>query len=304
MIDLHIHSVYSDGTDSLKDILIKSEEMNLEVISITDHDLFDAYNELNNNDIKKYFSGRIIKGIEITTSYRGRKIELLAYNFNDTKKLEKYFIDNKKDFDFHGELKEYRTFFVNEMDKLGLKYNKELLSGIETEYKFETILYDSILENNDIDYIKEKLGEDFRETGQIFYKRRIQNIDSKFYLRYTNKKFDIKEVIEICHELGAKVFLAHPNSYGISNLILFLDDLYDNNEIDGIECYHSMTSYDESIKLFDFANKRNLYISGGSDYHGDKKNIKLGFVYRNSENVPIDIINNWDFLNEVRDEQI
>lgn len=296
MIDLHIHSIYSDGTDSLKDILIKSEKMNLKVISITDHDLFSAYDELDNSDIERYFSGKIIKGIEITTSYKGRKIELLAYNFKDTKKLEKYLLDNQKEYDFNGELKKYRTFFVNEMDKLGLKYNKEILSQMETDRKFETILYDSIIENNDINYIKEKLGEDFRENGHIFYKRRVQNIESKFYLKYTNKNFEIKEVIDICHELGAKVFLAHPNSYGISNLLSFLDDLYDNNEIDGIECYHSMTSYDESIKLFDFANKHNLYISGGSDYHGDKKNINLGFIYRNKETVPIDIINTWDFL--------
>lgn len=299
MIDLHIHSLYSDGTDSLKDILVKSESMGLKVISVTDHDLFYAYDELSDEDIKQYYTGRIIKGIEITTSYKGRKIELLAYNFNDTKELEKYFSDNKKEFDFHGELKEYRNFFVNEMDKLGLKYDRSLLSKIETDRKFETILYDSILENNDINYIKEKLKEDFKESGHIFYKRRIQNIDSRFYLKYTDKKFNIKEVIDICHRAAAKVFLAHPNSYGIDNLISFLEDLYDNNQIDGIECYHSMTNYDESIKLFDFAKKRNLYISGGSDYHGNKKDIKLGFVYRNSENVPTSVISNWDFLNEV-----
>ena len=37
MIDLHIHTIHSDGEDSVENILKQAESLNLEVISITDH---------------------------------------------------------------------------------------------------------------------------------------------------------------------------------------------------------------------------------------------------------------------------
>ena len=38
MIDMHLHTSYSDGTDSVVELLKKTESLNLEFISITDHD--------------------------------------------------------------------------------------------------------------------------------------------------------------------------------------------------------------------------------------------------------------------------
>ena len=38
MIDLHIHSTNSDGTDSVETILKKAEYLKLEYISFTDHE--------------------------------------------------------------------------------------------------------------------------------------------------------------------------------------------------------------------------------------------------------------------------
>ena len=43
MIDLHIHTNHSDGTDSVEELLKKAEVKNLEIISITDHDSVGAY---------------------------------------------------------------------------------------------------------------------------------------------------------------------------------------------------------------------------------------------------------------------
>ena len=100
MIDLHLHTNYSDGADSLVEILKKSEELKLEYISITDHDNCNAYEELSKIDVKKYYTGRIIPGIEIKCGYKGRLIELLGYNI-DTKIInnfmKQYYKNNSKD---------------------------------------------------------------------------------------------------------------------------------------------------------------------------------------------------------------
>ena len=65
MIDLHIHTTYSDGADSLIEVLKKAEQNKLEYISITDHDNCNGYMEMKKIDVKEYYTGKIIPGIEI-----------------------------------------------------------------------------------------------------------------------------------------------------------------------------------------------------------------------------------------------
>ena len=74
MIDLHIHTSYSDGTDSLIELLEKAEKNKLEYISITDHDNCRVYDELRKIEGSKYYTGKIIPGVEIKCGYKGRLI--------------------------------------------------------------------------------------------------------------------------------------------------------------------------------------------------------------------------------------
>lgn len=60
MIDLHIHTTYSDGTDSVEELLKKAEDKQLEVISITDHDEVGSYFELEKDKkLRNLYSGKI-----------------------------------------------------------------------------------------------------------------------------------------------------------------------------------------------------------------------------------------------------
>ena len=88
MIDLHMHSTNSDGTDSVIDLLKKAEEKNLDYISITDHDNCNGYEELEKIDVKEYYHGKIIPGIEIKCSYGKNLIEVLGYQINTNKMKE------------------------------------------------------------------------------------------------------------------------------------------------------------------------------------------------------------------------
>lgn len=74
MIDLHIHTNYSDGADNLITVLKLAEEKELEYISITDHDNCKAYDGLKRINVKEYYKGNIIPGIEIKCTYEGRLI--------------------------------------------------------------------------------------------------------------------------------------------------------------------------------------------------------------------------------------
>ena len=82
MIDLHTHTAYSDGTDNLISLLKNAEKSKLEVLSITDHVTCQAYDELKNIDVKKYYSGKILKGCELYSTIEGQTVELLGYNID------------------------------------------------------------------------------------------------------------------------------------------------------------------------------------------------------------------------------
>lgn len=81
MIDLHMHTVYSDGSKTVEEILKMCEERKLEYISITDHNNCEAYYDeiLKNN---KIFNGKIIKGCELNAQFKDMAIEILAYNID------------------------------------------------------------------------------------------------------------------------------------------------------------------------------------------------------------------------------
>ena len=93
MIDLHTHTKYSDGTDSIEEYLKKAEKQKLSYISITDHNTCKAYEMLEKLNIKEYYSGNIITGVELNTKVLSIPIEILGYKI-DTKKMQKLIDEN------------------------------------------------------------------------------------------------------------------------------------------------------------------------------------------------------------------
>ena len=59
MIDLHLHTNCSDGTDSPIELLKKAKEKKLEYISITDHDNCNAYEQLQDINLSEIFNRKI-----------------------------------------------------------------------------------------------------------------------------------------------------------------------------------------------------------------------------------------------------
>ena len=93
MIDLHLHTNYSDGTDSVEELLENAERQQLELISITEHETVAAYVELQNSEIREKFKGEIITGVELKAIYNNHNIEVLGYGV-DIIKLKIYKCDN------------------------------------------------------------------------------------------------------------------------------------------------------------------------------------------------------------------
>ena len=77
-------------------------------------------------------------------------------------------------------------------------------------------------------------------------------------------------------------------------IIGFIDELRKEIKLDGIECFHPSAEKDNRIeRLLKYAEDNNLFISGGSDYHGDKKPNNEIAIGSGSLNITKDYIEKW-----------
>lgn len=288
MIDLHIHTTYSDGSDSLLEALKKANDFNLEVISITDHNTCDAYLELNKLNIKDYYKGKIILGVEITTSYKGETIEVLGYNFNLKGMLE--FLRLNTLAEEEKNLKEFELI-KNRFNEIGVKFDINNVSFDPEKWSSRIAFCNEIKkhkENEKYFYDKNSL---INKMG--FTRNEIYNPKSPLYVDETSLYPYLDKVIASIHECGGKAFLAHTFAYS-SSIAESLDDIFDNYKFDGIECFYTTFTDEQTNYLLEFAKNRNLLISGGSDYHGiNKINHELGIGSGNL-NINKNILEDWE----------
>jgi predicted metal-dependent phosphoesterase TrpH len=76
-IDLHTHSRASDGTDTPAELVRAAAAAGLDVVALTDHDTADGWAEATAE--AERVGIRLVPGMEISTSHRGRGVHLLAY---------------------------------------------------------------------------------------------------------------------------------------------------------------------------------------------------------------------------------
>lgn len=284
MVDLHIHSVYSDGSKTVEEILKICEEKKLEYISITDHNTAKQYEDkaLKNNNI---FSGKVIKGAELNAVFQDKNIEILGYNINPdiiNEWCKKYYSEEK--------LEEQQEICCKRLldicDKQGLIYDESKIIKPKATGYVEISIYNELMKHKE-NY--EILGE-FTESLGVFFRKGLANPESVYFVNRIEFRPKYKEVVDIIHESGGKAFLAHPFEYKFEDTIGFINDLRKEFELDGIECFHPSGNQEERKTLVQYAKKNKLYMSGGSDYHGDSKpDIEIG-IGRGDLNISKEIL--------------
>ena len=290
MIDLHMHTLYSDGDKTVEEILRMCEEKKLEYISVTDHNTCKQYEDEAIKD-NRIFSGKIIKGAELTATFQNRKIEILAYNIQKPEIIEvwsqKFFSEEILKKKQEAEKKK----LLEICDKKGLIYDEcEIRNNIPITDYITIYIYKELMRHEE-NY--EILGE-YTESLNYFIRKGLMNPESEFYTGGDNTpKPMYKDVIDVIHKAGGLAFLAHPYEYRFEDTIGFIDELRKEHKLDGIECFHPSANENEREILLNYARKNRLYISGGSDYHGKKKpDIEIG-TGRGDLNISKEIIEEW-----------
>lgn len=259
LADLHMHSYYSDGTMSPREIVEDAKKRNVQLIAITDHNVLDSYTEL--KEAAEEFGINVIRGVEIDARFEDIVVHILAYNFDDNEKL----------FNLVHKAK-------NEL----LETSIELIKRMENDY--ENI---SSEDYEAYDYDRRKGG--WKGIHYLFDRGITSELFEgvKYYGQYKcgHEYFDyptVEEVIDAVHEANGYVVLAHPCNYYKNNTkeeVLEKLEKFKSIGIDGVECYYPANSEMMTETCIEFCKNNNMIITVGSDSHGDFGAVSKGIEY-------------------------
>lgn len=286
MIDLHMHTTYSDGTESCETVLKKCQDKKLDYISITDHNTALAYEELSKKNIKDFYAGKIIPGIELNTKVLNIPIEILGYGI-DYKKInqliKKIYIPASE-----RNLIEVKRLY-DKCIKYGIILEKDCLDRYTPDL-FASVFFHNEITRNPLN--KKLISDESWNSSKIFYRQYMSDPKTPLYVEMDDFVPDFETASNIIKESGGLVFIPHIYEYK-KNSNMILEHILKNYKIDGIECYYTTFTEEQHNTILNICKINNLFVSGGCDFHGkNKPNVDIGIGFGNLQ-IPTSILDNW-----------
>lgn len=252
--DLHIHTIASDGADTVREALEEARKVNLSAISITDHDSVDALPQA--ALLAPEYMIEIIPGVEISVDLGDAEMHLLGY-----------FIDYKN----RALLKR-----LSRLQKIRAERAERMLKKLE-EMGFPLDM-EALLPGQMSGAIgRLHIAQGLFRAGYVkslpeAFQRYIGN-DGPAYI--PKMKLTKEEALELIIRAGGVPVLAHPKQLGRDELIPELIDL----GLAGLEAYYPSHSRFTTNHYVELARHYGILATGGSDCHGaNKDNVAMGDV--------------------------
>ena len=257
-IDLHMHTTISDGTDSLDVLYGKLRTAGIDLFSVTDHDAIRggkemvAYLESSGPDF--------IRGIEFSCKDEFGRYHILGYGYDPEGSSINAVVD--KGHGFRMTKTRERLSFLEETFGFGFsEHDIEELLGLDNPGKphIANLMVRYGYAENRNDAIKKYINQ-----------KRFKSV----YVRP-------EEAIEGIINSGGIPVLAHP-SYGNGEDLIVGKEMEDrlirlmDFGLRGVEAFYSGFTPKLQAEILSLADKYNLFVTAGSDYHGKNKLVILG----------------------------
>lgn len=254
-VDLHTHTNCSDGYYSPVQLVKKAKEASISVLGITDHDNIDALPEAIQQAIIENIE--IISGVEISTMIDKTEIHILGYFFDPADNELNQFLKSSKE-----ERLKRAEAIVRKLNYLGMKLS---IADIQIEAQSATIgrphIANAMLKRGYISSFNSAFTKYLGKGCAAYVQRTLVTPET---------------AIKIIHKAGGLAILAHPGftkDSTVENII--------KSGIDGIEFLHPSHSKGQVEYYRKLAGSNGLLKSGGSDFHGGKREDEqnLGMYY-------------------------
>ncbi len=231
--------------------------LDIEVLSLTDHDTLDGLEEFDAEGEK--LGIRTISGVELSVDIDGGSLHLLGYGFRaDDRDLKSILI----------ELKESRQVrnqkIIHKLQELGYDIT---LDGVSKRARNGVMgrlhIAAELVAAGRAGSINEAFAHLLKRGGAAYFDRR---------------RLTMFEACTIIHQAGGAAVWAHPGLHteNLSALIERLPD-WKKEGLDGVESDYSAHSIEQSENLREIAGKLGLIVTGGSDFHGSyRPGVELG----------------------------
>ncbi|MEI6856920.1 PHP domain-containing protein [Psychrilyobacter sp.] len=257
MIDLHMHSTFSDGTLTPTQLVELAKNNNIEVMAITDHDNVDGLKEGRLEAEKVGIT--FVNGIEVSANFLSKDIHILGYLLNLEDEAFLGWLKNLQ------EKRHDRTLeMLKKLSKLGIEIS---LAEVEGEVLGNVIGRPHIA--------KMIIKKGFAATMNEVFDRYLGDGKPAYVPKVG---VDMVEVVKKLKANGAVVILAHPHliSHSDDTVVNIIDKLVKNG-LDGLELYYPNIDIKKRKKLLKKAKKKEFILTGGSDFHGlHRAGIDLG----------------------------
>jgi len=252
--DLHLHTDFSDGTSTPRELILEAAKAGLSAISITDHDTVDAVSF--SIEFAQGYNIEVIPGVELSTEYQGLEVHILGYLVDHGNQM----LQEKLAFLRNSRIERIYKM-VEQLRKVGLKLGAQDIFNFSRGSTIGRMHVAQAM-------VKNGLVASTREAFQKY----IGNKRPGYVLGF---KLSPAEAIKLIKDTGGIPVLAHP--YSLNNDMLIPELV--KCGLMGLEVYYPEHSQSMINFYSDLSVKFNLLVTGGSDFHGGvKPEVKMGVM--------------------------
>jgi predicted metal-dependent phosphoesterase TrpH len=263
-IDLHTHTLYSDGTLSPAALVAHARERRLAALGITDHDSVAGLAEAR---AAAGTSLEVVPGIEISTALEGLDLHILGYYVDAEDEGLRTRLTR-----FRQERLERALAIVERLRVLGAPLNSDqIVASAGPGVVGRPHIADALVRAGFVDNIDTAFRRYLGPRGEAYVAR---------------PAFHPEDAIELIDRAGGVSVLAHP---GVGLPVAVVERLASEG-LRGIEVWHPQHGLSTVRHYRALAAKLGLLETGGSDFHGPGRSLDLG-----------DIIVPWSVLGNLKD---
>lgn len=253
LVDLHMHSTFSDGRYTPTQLVEVAAAKGIAVLALTDHDSWNGVAEAQ-AAAARLGNIRVLTGVELGTQCENDSVHILGYHVNMSCEPLHAKMDEMR----HG--RELRlTRMLAKLDGLGYHIEVEacdpknravgrphVAKALVAAGYFNTVqeVFDALLHRGGPAYVPQP-------------------------------KLAPEEAVQLIHEAGGIAVLAHPSELSDGTLP---ERLLRAVPFDGVEVYHPSADKKAQAKWLQLAQELQLLVGGGSDFHAipDRYPTELG----------------------------